>query len=680
MSLTTVLYQNLHSYNDTASPSLLKDTEARMLINAVPDRGGVSTRPGTVALNAAGLGDSVDRSIEWLVRGESRSLITTRGGKKLKRVMPDGSTVDLLDLAAADVSTFQIQNVLYIGDGADIYAGGVYDYTTESGVIASLKTGKIVQNTPAASGGGVEDHFYQATTDLVAVNLATADYSDTGKWLDVTDTPGVISSVFRKCDPYDAAAKQIVKLVINYNSSAAASVTVTLNGVSTTVAVAAGATATAVATKIRAASFATAGYVTSGSGSTVYFTAIASGAKSAPEYDAGTTMAYGAISVDTAGATNDNKFSEAVKCKIFLQHPLSKRIFATGNPDNPTCTYYSNVNDPTYFPKDGMLYPTTAEKEGITLVLLGEAILVGYTNSWWYYSGVNPKSDGVWKMLNIPYGPIGREAVAMTPFSITFASHTGIYMVNAAVLNQEILMLQNEKVVNPIAENRVENTIKSIANGSKVRTVFHDNRLMVAYSETAGADNDRVLVYDMAVDGFFQYEGWNVNDWCHRADGTLLIGSKNYLLKTGIGTSDVDVETGGKKAIRYFLKLKDYDCGKAMFIKFIQFLYLLFKQNDEATASKVSISIAADYKTTAYNNVSLSDTFKWGRPWGGIWGKLYADLQEMVGQPRLSARSFAVTIECNAIDSPVGFYGIGFAVRMLRPKGRNLSDGSELLE
>lgn len=96
------------------------------------------------------------------------------------------------------------------------------------------------------------------------------------------------------------SVKEVENLVVNAGATADGNLTITLDGNTFTVGVlATDNTATLVATKIRNASFA--GWTTGGSGTTVTFTAITAGLKTAPTFAVASTGVTGTMTVKMAG-------------------------------------------------------------------------------------------------------------------------------------------------------------------------------------------------------------------------------------------------------------------------------------------------------------------------------------------------------------------------------------------
>lgn len=669
------LYNNVSGYNDTAAPSELKNSECRILINMdLDESGGAETRAGTEKINSTSYGHEVEQEFEWLVSGASRKLAVMNS--KVFLVNTDGTLTEKLSINDATIDIITIQNVLYIMDGAEIYEWGKYDYSALEESV-SIELDDIVYNMPGSSGGGTEKHFYKAKAAHGTTNLTTENFGNTTKWEDVTDIAGVISNVIRPVKPYNGGVKEKVKLAINYMASAAGNVTVTLNGVDKTVALAANDTATAVAGKIRAATYT--GWTTSGSGNEVYFEATTEGSKENAFFDPGATGAYGVITTVTEGSSDDNYIDEVKKCTIFEQHSYSKRIFAIGNPDNPTAVYYSDFNRLDYWSEESEIYPTTPEAKAIALLPLDNVMLVGFTNSWWYWAGTTVGIDALWKQLPIPYGPISHESVVATPFSFTFASKTGIYTVQSNILSQDALMVQSDSMIVPLSESKVDKTVKNIVKPYLAKAIYYDNKYMLAYCDDVSLTrNNKVLVYYENTKGFVKWEGLQVNYWNNTTENELRIASKNFLLVRDVDKlSDIDVDTGENKAIRTHIKTKDFDLGYPLNSKFVFFLYLLMKQYTELLASAAQVTVVCDYVHKIFENVPLDESFVWGRPWGKIWG--YIDMMELEAEIKKKAARFSVEITDETLGNKIGFYGAGFSFITLRPEGTSISDGMELI-
>lgn len=682
--MKAILYDKFLGRNDTALTSSLSDSDLRIIENMDYVGGGVTTRPGTIPYkNMPSVSDFIRQVIEYLPGGISTPLAVY--GNKLYRLKPSmiegpPSMVLVQNLASREGDSFQIKDALYFGDGTELYEYGKLDYTTAAGTV-NIVINDTVKNTPPSSGGGASGEKYRAKVAQTAVNLATANFADTAKWEWVDSLAPDVPDFIRAVRAFDASKKEKVKLVIGYNSSAAANVTITLNGVSKTVALASGDTATAAAGKIRAATFT--GWTTSGSGGTVYFESNTAGPMddTGHEYDAGTTQAYGTMSVTVQGKTDDNNIAAVRKCRIFLQHPLSRKIFAIGNPSDPRAVYYSGIptfpDDPTYWPKANVLYPTTPEAAAIGMVLLSDSLLVGFTGNWYAWSGIDTSSDATWKLLNLPIGPVSPRCIAPTPNGFTFLASSELYEVSSNILTSEVLLLQNQETIRNLTKQKADEFMGSVDRyGGYTDLLWNPHRMVFFEERVYLATNAGVLIYDRRVQDFTVYKGWNVGGWCPVITGDLLFSGTNYLFQTGVGTTDNGI------AIQSKVRTKDFDLGNGVSQKVLMDLYLHMKQYDGVAENTANVTLLGDYAkdeidglSLTYDQVYLDESLVWGRSWGRIWG--YSEIMELIAHPNVKSRTFGVQIES---DDPIGLLGIGFGFVELRPAGREIESGRELVE
>ncbi|MDK2932406.1 MAG: hypothetical protein PWP27_216 [Clostridiales bacterium] len=375
----------------------------------------------------------------------------------------------------------------------------------------------------------------------------------------------------------------------------------------------------------------------------------------------------------------DNNLTPIKKCTMFIQHPSSLRIFAAGNPDDPTALFYSEPNDIGYFKETSKAYPYTNDGKITAICNLSDDLLVSYNNIWYHWRGIDPTTDAIWKPLPIPYGCVAHHSIALTPFSITFLGQDAIYRVSASILSQEVVMVQPDQIIDRLSENKVERTLKTIKNKEKVRAVFHDNKYMLAFSDDDTISyNNKVLVYFWnRPGGFVVYTGWEHYAWYKKTNGELLFTSKNYLLTTNKGYSDIDVDTGEKKGICFSVLSKQYHFGYMLNPKYLRFLFLAFRQHEQ-TESFVNITLLGDYVDVLIENVDLAESLIWQRLWSKKWG--FADMIQKGAEINKIATSFQVLIENDRIDDPVTVYAIGFGFEPLESNPEMISREEDLLQ
>lgn len=688
-------------YNDTASPDNLKKNELLVAENIdLGESGGFNTRHGVEKINQTSFNGEVTQEFEYIAGKKIfRVAIINR---KVYFINSDGTKTEKITIQSDKVGHLVIQGNLYIMDGHEIYI--LTDTTADPITPHNSSQKEVVQltiNSEAEKQGDIE----------ITLNGVK-------KSINITSN------------------KEVIDLTITKAPTKTENITVILDDKVTFVNAYIDETIDQLAERIRAFPFE--GYETSGTGAKITFTAKEIGAKGKHYFGGGETGAEGTMTVTTQGSSNSindiallikntafegytNTVAENVvtftatvaelrenaiwnkkdtgieatmetitegkdndcdlepikKCTMFVQHPKSLRIFAGGNPDNPLALYYSEINNMAYFVADSELYPTNSEGNITGLTALMDDILVSYNNSWWHYRGLDPEEDATWKRLTIPYGCISNDSIVLTPYSFTFLAREGIFRVSASILSQEVIMLQGERIITNLTKDKVENTIKSIINPQSACGVFHDNKYYLAYSDE-GTKNNKVLVCYLDTKSFVKYSGWQVNSWNKQANGNLTFATKNFILKTGIGYIDIDVDTGESKPIHVLVETKNLNLGADLNNKYIQFMYLQFRQYRKMK-SDINISLIADYKNILLDKVSLAESLIWGRVWGSVWG--YKDLVEKMAEIKEFATRVKVRIENNNLDDPIGMYGIGFEFKPLRPKARMVvRDEGRLLE
>ena len=357
----------------------------------------------------------------------------------------------------------------------------------------------------------------------------------------------------------------------------------------------------------------------------------------------------------------DNDLDPIIKCTMFAQHAVSLRIFATGNPDEPSAVYYSDIADITYFKITDKLTPTNNEGYTTAIGAFEDTVLVSYNDTWYYWQGVDV-SDATWKILPIPYGCVSHGSLVVTPLSITFLGRTNIHKINVSILNTDVVSLQTSSIISQPTEGKVEDTIKSITDNGKVVSTFYDDKYMMAYCDDGTGINNKVLIYDWNTKGFRISTDWKVNDFCNKSNGELYIMSKNYVLNAFTGYKNVDVETGEDREVNMKIVTKHFDMGNMLNPKYFSKVFFVFRQYTDIE-SLVNITIRADYKTLILENVDISQSLVYGREWGLTYG--WVDQVIFTGELDVVANTVQITIESSQIDIPVTCYAIGFEYESL---------------
>lgn len=365
-----------------------------------------------------------------------------------------------------------------------------------------------------------------------------------------------------------------------------------------------------------------------------------------------------------------NNLTPIKRCRNFIWHPKSFRIFAAVDAGDRAALYYSETNDPSYFKTTSKLYPTTSDGPVVDLDLFGEAMLTIYQNSIWAWKGSNPASDATWEKLPAGQGTTAARSVQLTPNGLTFLGLGGIYTLSPGMLDYNVILLTGEDLVKNRARDKVTSLIRGMVHPATACAVYDkfNQRYLLAYGDDAGNPrNNKVLVLDWGLQSFARYTGLPVNDFCMRSNGDVLIAANGYILRLGQGYRDWDAAAGDYKAIPMAVKSKQWNLDYPLHRKNTFRTFLAAKQYGAETSS-VDLTVRCDYKSLIFPGVPLDESFVWGEPWGGCWGDI--DLVTREIRCKLKGQRYQVTYGNHRIDEPVTIYGQSFEYKVLRrPKG-----------
>lgn len=371
----------------------------------------------------------------------------------------------------------------------------------------------------------------------------------------------------------------------------------------------------------------------------------------------------------TPGAEADNNLAPIKRCKYMVWNPKSFRIFYAGDSLDRAALYYSEPNRPDYVKSTSKVYPTTGDGPVNGLSLFGDSLLTFYQNTVWSWQGVDPAIDATWSKLPLGQGTIANRAIGLTPNSLTFPGIGGLYALNPGVLDYNVIMVTGNELVKNIAKDKVTKVIRSAVHTDTMCAVYdkYNERYLLAYGDDPlNARNNKVLVLDWGLQAFTRYTEWQVNDFCQRADGTLLIATNGYILKTGQGSNNFDVTAGAYASIPYKVSTKQFNLDYPFHIKKVKKTFVAAKQV-EAETSSINITVTDNYEEIIFSDVSLDDSFSWGEIWGNQWG--YSDYTDKELKTKLKGKRVQVIFENNKLDEPVTIYGLAFLFKVSKPKG-----------
>lgn len=590
-----------------AAPDNLADNELMQADNAdLDERGAVSKRKGTVPLNTASYDDQVERIIEWSRKDGTKVLLAVIGDK-LCKINDDYTKTDLQTLASADMGYFSYADNFFFCDGEEYrYYDGTTVYPVEMGEPASSPTlGK------SGSGTGLAAGTYKGK--VVFVNSAGAE-SQSSKEASVTITAGQqIDWSNIQVGPAGTTKRRLYRTVANGSEF-----------------------------------------------------------KQLADIDDNETTTYTDSTADAglgASITIDNDLTPIKRCRIFLWHTKSQRIFAIGDSEDRTALYYSEPGEPAYFKEVSKLYPTTGDGPAYGLALFGESMMVIYQNSNWAWKGVDPNQDAEWVKLPSEQGTVANRTIRLTPNSLTLLGQGGIISLSPGLIDYSIILLTGDELVKNRTKNKVTSIIRSIANRGIACSLYDriNERYLMAYTDTPGAArNNKIMVLDWDLQSFIVYTGLQVNDFCQLSNGDILLASDGYILKMGEGYKDWDCETGSYKAINWLVKSKQYNLDHPFNIKKFKKFFFAAKQFDKEEVN-VDIRLMLGYEEVVFSSISLDESFAWGDIWGKPWG--WTDL--ITKEARVKGKELRIQVELsnNVVDQPAVIYGFAFQYALKKVKG-----------
>ena len=374
------------------------------------------------------------------------------------------------------------------------------------------------------------------------------------------------------------------------------------------------------------------------------------------------------------GAGND--LAPIKRCRKFIWHPKSLRIFAAGDPTDMTALYYSESSDPTYFKVISKLYPSTADGPINSLSLFGTAMVAIYFNGGWAWKGVDPSSDATWERMAITQGVTAGRTTILTPNTLSFIGMGGLYALSPSALDYNVVMVTGNEIIRSLSNNKVNKLIKAITHRDTMFSMYdqYNNRYMLTYGDDAtDSRNNKMLILQWELGSFVIYDGLAVNNMCQLNDGTILASSGNYLLKMDSGENDWDIVNDCYKAIHWKVETKGFSLGVPFHLKKIS--SVLFAASQSVDISNADVKILCDYQnvdiddiSVDVNNISMDDSFVWGDIWGVLkWG--WIDLITKEIKVSMRGNRISVIFERESLDESATIYGIAFIYKRKKPKG-----------
>jgi len=397
-----------------------------------------------------------------------------------------------------------------------------------------------------------------------------------------------------------------------------------------------------------------------------------------------TDVTDGAIPNDVRNVVADpdptNNIALIAKCKYFVYHTGSHRIFASGNPEDAAALYYSEIDKPDFFKATSIFYPTRGDGPVRAMVQILNIILCGYGHSWWGWEGTDV-TMATWGNYPIPYGIVSSDSLAITPGGFVFLSYDGIYEVSTSLFSRDIALNAGDTLIKKISDEKVEKRLLAITDLVNTKAIFYDSKYYLAYSDLATKVRDKILVCYWNDKAFVRYTGIKANCFLRTYKNELLVGSLNWVLKFDASKqNDID-DAGAAKAINLHVETKAFNFDNPISQKIFYRFFIWSSQNVDQ-GNKLKITLRVDFANTFFDADLNSASFIWGATWGGVWGTADIAPQEAsLRELALKGIRCKVIFDSNYINTKntVIVYGIAFEIQHLAARAMQIDLGSNLL-
>ena len=348
----------------------------------------------------------------------------------------------------------------------------------------------------------------------------------------------------------------------------------------------------------------------------------------------------------------------APKCSFIVRHTKSNRIYMAGNPSDRSCLYFSEPNNPSVVKNTSRMYPTNDDGPVTGLATFVDAVVVFFKRSVWVWRGLSPEIDAIWQRVPMSLGTNSPSSITQITHLLTFVNEGGIYGISPAVIGQNVdVRLGKEYIIN-LSENKVNSIVQKITNLKDVVTAYDskNKRYMLAYCDDGTGVNNKILVYDEALGAFSIWEGIQANDIYCRANGDVLIASKNYILRLSDKYFDIDVETGNEKPIKFEAEIKsslESPMMKKLFTKaWVQI------GTDKTKTTNYGIDVKIDEEQVLNDTVIVEPADE--------------DFAVCTNRFRKTGKQLSVRITHETLGEGFRLYGIGVDVTPVRTYGRRV--------
>ena len=372
----------------------------------------------------------------------------------------------------------------------------------------------------------------------------------------------------------------------------------------------------------------------------------------------------------TKDGVSDNNLTTISKCKYIISK--GEKIYASGNPDEPTALYYSQVGDATYFKTgDFRIFANSGDGDAISaLHEYQNTVLVFKSKGIWKYEGVSAAVDAQFTKLNAESGTRSHRTVKNVQNYVLFLGNDGVYALkttHTGIIVTEKLSSAIDDVIAKIQHHDswwLDSCVAEAYDGKYVLAYSKDATNKVKNTEAVACHVSSGL--ESGVMPWTTYSGLYISDMLRAINGTVYMGDSRkqeifHFDKTKLSDRGVRID--------YKVASKDYDLDSPIHIKKIRRGWLIFRQY-EAFESTINLSVVVDYLTRIFGNKSLTESLVWDKGMFGInrWGWIdTVTLPIKIGLKGIRARVEVTAYSDDTFKNEIFLYGFAYQYRTKKP-------------
>jgi hypothetical protein len=378
----------------------------------------------------------------------------------------------------------------------------------------------------------------------------------------------------------------------------------------------------------------------------------------------GQYLVYDGVTVEIVTSTNPNCNLPTIrKCRYIEQR--GQRLFASGNPEDPTALYFSDVGVPNHWDITSIVQVITNDGDKVTGLKEYHGQLVVFKSRAIYtWSGYDPMADVEFKRLNVHTGTRAHRTVQRVNNSLFYLGYDGVYALDGTYENVIVSRKISKNINDRMKDIKHNDTFYMDASCA----VFHEGKYMLSVPTADTISNNVVFVLytdvmDEATQPWGVYTGWYISDFLVSLDGELY--SANSIEGKVHRHDDIYHDMGAGIAVK--VRLRPLSQEAFVHNKKYRKGYIVMRQYVDIRTT-VTIKSIVDYREEDAT-VSPDESLVWDdRDWGLFWG--FTDLVTRKFDIRERGKRLIIELTDNTADQALTVYGFAIEYKYKKPDRR----------